>query len=132
MILYQPTKYAFHTEGPSLTEPEHQNSCDINVMIKNAHKGIQIRGGAPPKFGYDDTTMDGLQSRILKQQAEESLSKGPKEFEQHELDLFPKDIQTKFGYKLRKSSKNAPNDDQTTQNANPPQPTDPPKKTEPT
>lgn len=132
MIQYTPSKHAFYTEGPSLTEQEHKDSCDINIMIKNAHRGMNIRGGSTPQYGYDDTTMDALQFRIQKEKLESELSNVPKEFEQHELDLIPEPIKQKFGYKLRKNPKNAPNDDQTTKNANPPLPTDPPPKTEPT
>ena len=57
---YQPSKHAFFTEGEDLTEQEHLDSCDINKMVKNAMRGMQVRGGNNPKYGYDDMTMDVL------------------------------------------------------------------------
>ena len=67
-IQYTPTKYAFHTEGDSLTDQEYKDSCDINKMIAAALRGQDIRGSGPQQYGYDDTTMDGVRFRIEKEQ----------------------------------------------------------------
>lgn len=101
-ILYTPTKYAFFTEGLSLTEQEHQDSCDINKMIKSASRGLTIRGGKEPIYGHDDLTLDGLQFRIQKQNLEEELKNTSEalEFTQHELDQIPESVRKK--YKFRK------------------------------
>ena len=71
---YQPSKNAFFTNEEELTEQEHLDSCDINKMVKNAMRGMQVRGGRNPVYGYDDMTMGGLKHRILKQQLELELS----------------------------------------------------------
>lgn len=117
-LKYEPSKYAFVTEGEELTEQEHLDSCDINKMVKNAMRGMQVRGGSNPIYGYDDMTMDGLQHRILKQQLEQELgdlSEG--EFDQETLDQIGPEIVKKFGFKLKKQVEpdpNKTNDDQTT------------------
>lgn len=120
-IQYQSSKYAFVTEGEELTEQEHLDSCDINKMVKNAMRGMQVRGGSNPIYGYDDITMDGLQHRILKQQLEQELgdlSEG--EFDQETLDQIGPEIVKKFGFKLKKTldSEKKQNDDQTTKKTN--------------
>lgn len=115
-ILYPKTKWDFHTEGPSLTEQEHLDSCDINKMIKNILRGMDVRGSNPGQYGYDDTTMDGLTFRIQKQQLEEQLSSGEKEFTKEQLDLIPKSIQEKFGFKLKEQPQAQTTTNQTTTN----------------
>lgn len=119
--MYEKSKWDFHCEGPSLTEQEHKDSCDINKMIKNALRGMDIRGSNPGIYGYDDTTMDGLSFRIQKQELEEQLSSGQKEFTKEEFDLIPDSIKQKFGFKLKATQ----NDDQTT-NTNSPTINEPP------
>lgn len=104
-IQYTPTKHAFYTEGESLTDQEYKDSCDINKMISRALQGQEIRGSGPQQYGYDDTTMDAVTYRIQKEQLEESLSSGPKEFEKEELDLIPEKVKQKFGFK-QKAQKN--------------------------
>lgn len=105
MIKYSKSPYDIFTEGESLTEQEHLASCDINLMLKASDRGIQVRGGADPVYGYDDTTMDAVQFRIQKADLEEKLLNGQKEFTAEELKLFPPDIVEKFGYKLKQESK---------------------------
>lgn len=104
-IKYQSSKFAFHTEGESLTEAEHADSCDINRMIASAHRGLQVRGGSAPQYGYDDTTMDGLRFRIEKAKLEEELSETAKanEFLEEELNRIPEKIRKKFGFKAKKA-----------------------------
>ena len=117
---YQPSEHAFFTAEEDLTEQEHLDSCDINKMVKNAMRGMQVRGGNNPTYGYDDMTMDGLQHRILKQQLEQELgdlSKG--EFDQEALDQIGPEIVKKFGFKLKQSKDLPKNDDQTTKKEDP-------------
>lgn len=109
-VMYKPTKFAFHTEGEPLTEQEHKASCDINKMIKNAHRGLPVRGGYAPRYGYDDTTLDGVQFRIQKQMVEDNLNEVSKtEFTQKEFDLIPKDIREKFKFRVKADPTDAPN-----------------------
>lgn len=115
-ILYSKSKHAFHTEGPTLTEQEHKDSCDINLMLKSASQHRQIRGGGSVTYGYDDTTMDGVQHRILKNQAENELSSMQKEVSKETFDLIPKSIRDKFGFKIKAETPAPTNDDQTTKN----------------
>lgn len=104
-VLYKPSQFAFYTEGELLTEQEHKNSCDINKMIKNAHRGLPVRGGYSPQYGYDDMTMDGVQFRIQKAELEKSLHEvSETEFSQREFDLIPKEIREKFKFKVKKEA----------------------------
>ncbi|AZL82670.1 hypothetical protein [Apis mellifera associated microvirus 60] len=77
-LLYKPEKYAYYTVGDSLTEQEHADMCDANIMIKRALKGQSILTQEPAGYGYDDTTLDGLSHRIQKQQLEEELNESLK------------------------------------------------------
>lgn len=117
--LNTPSKHAFYTEGDSLTEQEHADSCDINIMLKSAARGLQVRGSGEPQYGYDDTTMDAVQFRIQKARLEEELAETAKanEFLEKELDLIPKSIREKFGFKKKTvpESPASKNDDKTTQ-----------------
>lgn len=75
-ILYKPSQWAITIDGPTLTEQEHKDSCDINKMLKNASRGAEIRGNPnQTRYGYDDTTMDGLTLRMQKAQLEAEISK---------------------------------------------------------
>lgn len=124
-VEYKQTPYDTIIEGDSLTEQEHTDSCDANKMLLNAARGMSVRGGAQPQYGYDDTTMDGVQFRIQKEALERELANGPKEFSEEELELIPKPIQEKFGYKVK--AKTPKNDDKTTKTGDPaPTPTEPP------
>lgn len=132
-ILYKQTPFDTIIEGESLTEQEHIDSCDINKMIKNAARGMQIRGGNNPVYGYDDTTMDGLQFRIEKERLENELTRIAEEEEllPEALESLPQKVKEKFKFKVKKA-KNATNDDKTTNEALPPTtPPTPPKNAQP-
>lgn len=101
--MYGETPYDVNTVGDSMTEQEHLDSCNINKMIKNALRGMDIRGGGSAVYGYDDTTMDAVQFRIQKQQLEEQLNAGQKEFTAKELELIPNSIVEKFGFKVKEA-----------------------------
>lgn len=106
MIMSKPTKHALHFNlevEPSLTEQEHLNSCDINIMIRDVNRGIQVRGSNNLQYGYDDTTLDGVQFRIQKQQLESELSELAQkhEFSPEELKLMSPDIQKRFKFKAK-------------------------------
>ena len=103
-VLYKPTKFDTPVDPNSLTEQEHKESCDINIMVKSALRGQQIRGGKNPEFGYDDTTMSGLELRIQKQNLEEQLSSGEKEFEESIFNSIPQVIREKFGFKIKQTT----------------------------
>lgn len=101
-IQYKPTKHAFKTEGDSLTEQEHKDSCDINKMIHSISRGQQVRGNPRAnQYGYDDTTMDAVTFRIEKQRLEEQLQEAPKEIEKSVLDQMPQKVVQKFGFKSK-------------------------------
>lgn len=105
-LMYKPTKHAFFTEGEELTEQEHKDSCDINKMVKSAMRGLPVRGSKLAPWGeefLDDTTMDAVQHRILKEKTERELTELAKsEFLPHELEAIPKSIREKFGFKKLK------------------------------
>lgn len=129
-VQYKHSKHAYYTDPESLTEQEHADSCDINIMIRNAQRGHDIRGGPAPVYGHDDLTIDGVQHRIRKEQTERELAEiaRTQEFTEEELSqmrLNPEQ-QKKFGFKVKKKAAPPPakNDDQTTK---PPAP-QPPKK----
>ena len=52
-IKYEPSEHAYYTEGESLTETEHLESTDANVMIKRAARGLPITTAEPGLYGYD-------------------------------------------------------------------------------
>lgn len=115
MILYKPSKHAIYPDGESLTEQEHKDSCDINKMIRDAHKGRQVRGGSQPRYGFDDTTVDPINFRIQKEQIENDLSATAKahEFSPEELKHVHPDVQKKFGFRTKKAPPDPPKNDQT-------------------
>lgn len=135
-IHYSNTPHDIFTEGPSLTEQEHKDSCDINKMVLSAMKGLDVRGRPIGPWGdgaHDDMTMDGLQHRIQKQLVEEELENGPKEFTQAEFDLIPHSIREKFGFKVKQQETAHANDDLNDDpRANTPAPTQPPTQPEKT
>lgn len=118
-------------QGDSLTEQEHKDSCDVNKMILNAMRGLEIRGSSNQnQYGYDDTTMDAVQFRIQKEQLETELSATAQanEFSEDELKHIPKDVQTKFkfrkkGAKLDQPLNNEPNNEKTGPTPKAPTPT---------
>lgn len=113
-IMYTPSKFAFYTEGDSLTEQEHKDSCDINIMIKQAANGQPIRMDDGGTYGYDDTTMTALDHKILKQQLEEELGEVAEshEFSEEELNLIPAQVKKKFGFKTKKKADTANKNDE--------------------
>lgn len=143
-LQYKIPPFATKISGESDTEQEHLDSCDINKMIKNAHRGLQVRGSSnEPIYGYDDTTMTKLQLLQEKQRLESELTQIAEEHEfmSNELTYIPPEVRKKFKFKEKKAEK-AQNDDKTTKqgqnpaskqnlNTNPPKPspTDPPSDT---
>lgn len=113
-LQYDPTKikYGFACEPseidvfPDGAEQEHKDSCDVTKMLRDIDRGILVRGNpAPPVYGYDDTTMDSVTHRIQKEKLERELFKSAKSVEltEEEMKLIPKNIQKKFGFKIKKS-----------------------------
>lgn len=134
-IKYQHSKHALINNEESLTEQEHLESCDINIMIYNAHRGMEIPGGGPTEGGYDDTTLSGLDLRIqldqdLNKMAEEGITK------EEYNNLHPtirrtkkfklKKTQEELDYEDYKSKKSSQNNDKTTKQED--TKTDPPPK----
>ena len=109
-VLYKPTKFDTPVDPVSLTEQEHADSCDINKMIQAVHRGYAVRGsnGAQglnyPDGMYDDTTMDALQFRILKQDLEQELGEiaETQEFEESIFNKIPTKIRERFNFKIKK------------------------------
>lgn len=134
MYLPKPSKHAFKTEGDSQTEQEHKASCDINKMIRDVHRGAQVRGSsARLQYGYDDVNLDAVQFRIQKERLERDLAESSKrvELSEEELKHVPPAVQKKFGFKKKaqKQAEPAKNDDKTTKNAEKPEaPTKPESK----
>lgn len=116
-VLAKPGKYATQIIGESLTEQEHLDSCDINKMLKAASRGQHVRGGKTPKFGFDDTTMDGLQHRIQKQRLENELQQtfSNHEFTEEQINAIPDSVKEKFAGKIKLRKKDAAKNDQTIQ-----------------
>lgn len=98
---YELSKFAFYPEGEDLTEQEHKDSCDINLMIRSLSRGIEVRGRDGVQYGYDDTTMSGIEFRIQKQNLERDLAETARthEFSEEEFEQIPPDLQKKFGFK---------------------------------
>lgn len=109
-LQYKLSKHATITETeefPDLTEQEHKNSCDINVMMKSLARGVEVRGNGNLTYGYDDTTMSGLELRIQKQNLERDLAEtaATHEFDEEEFKQIPEHLQKKFGFKQKQGSK---------------------------
>ena len=102
-IQYDISPFAVYTDGETLTEAEHQDSCDINKMIKAALRGQSIRGGHEPIYGFDDTTMDAVQFRIQKADLESQLHQLSQEVDltPQELSLIPERIQKLFQFRTK-------------------------------
>lgn len=107
--------------SPEGAEQEHKDSCDINKMLRNAARGIQVRGNsAEPVYGYDDTTLDGVTHRINKQNLERELKKTAEtaELSEEELKLIPESIKKQFGFKAKKvKGQKTKNDDLNDENS---------------
>lgn len=105
-ILYKPEKYAYYTEGDSLTEQEHKDLCDANIMIKRAAQGKTILTRDVAGYGYDDTTLDGLQFRIQKQQLEEELNESlQNEFTEEEAKAIKESLPERFHERVKVKGK---------------------------
>lgn len=129
--LSKPSKFAIHPvalDGEPSTEQEFKESCDINIMLRNAHRGQQLRGGGSTTYGHDDIGMDATALRIQKADLEEALLSGQKEFTAEQLAVIPKHIQEKFGYKLKASSPEPKNNDLNDENGEENKPLKQPKK----
>lgn len=106
--------YALKNDKPSLTEPEHKESCDINVMLRRVHNGQQVRVSRnQPQYGHDDTTIDGLSHRINKQNLEQDLQQtfNSHEFSPEEADALPGQVKQRFKIKIKKSATNDDSND---------------------
>lgn len=120
-----------HDIYEDLTEQEHKESCDINVMIRNVQNGIEARGRvAPIEEGYDDTTMSGLDFRITKANLERELAQVAEshEFTEDELKMMPPKVAEKYRFKT-KAKQSVTNDDKTTKKDAKPEPSPEPEKT---
>ena len=123
-LMYDPKEvpYATEVDTESLTEQEHKDSCDINIMLRNAARGFNIRmSSSQPIYGSDDMTLDTLQHRINIEKAEADLQHVADnvEFTPEEFNMIPEVVKRKFKFKVKKKqqSESAKNDDQTTTNA---------------
>lgn len=107
----KPTKHAWYPSGETLTEQEHKNSCDVNLMLKAAARGQAIATrpiGQWDDRGVDDMNMSRLDILVQKQQLEEDLasySQQDKELDQALFDAIPAAIREKFDFTLKKQSK---------------------------
>lgn len=112
-IQYKSTRFDTPVDPESLTEQEHKDSCDVNRMILSASKGLNVRGGGSTQYGYDDTTMDAVQHRILKAKVETELKSlnTIEELSDDQIRSIPDSV--KKHLKLRPKQKGL-NDDQTT------------------
>lgn len=108
-IQYKSTKHAKKFEGDSLTEQEHKDSCDINIMFRKMQNGQQINGGPQPVYGYDDVNMDRVRINIDKQNIEQQFASElqESEFTEEQLKAIPDSLKKKFqgNIKLRKAEK---------------------------
>lgn len=112
-IKYQFSKHATVNDEESLTEQEHKDSCDINLMLKAAQRGQMFRTSAVGQYGHEDMNMTQLQMRITKQQIEEEFENLPKDhFSEEDLKKIPLALIKKHGFvpkqeEKREKSKNA-------------------------
>ena len=119
-LQYKPTKRATDPGGPSLTEQEHTDSCNINLMMRSLDRGQMVRGNSSnPQYGYDDIDQTYLSIKLQKEELENELSEISltTEFSEEELSKFDPSIVKKFGFKLKKLLKRE-NDDLNDENAN--------------
>lgn len=136
-ILYKTDKYAFHTEGESLTEQEHLSETDANIMIKRAAKGLSINTKNTGIYGFDDTTLDSVQMRIQKAQLEEELNETAKNIELNEKELaelerLAPSVAKKFKFRKKSMDPVLPKQDQhDPQKVTPPAPSQVPSSSNP-
>lgn len=125
-VLAKPTKYATKIKGESLTEQEHKDSCDINLMMRSINRGQMVRGKAHGDWvdgkSFDDMNMDGLTHRIRKDRIERELEKQFREteFSAEEAEAIPPSVKKKYGDKIRikKAQKNNELNDENAQHNN--------------
>lgn len=94
-IQYTPSKHAYYCDPETLTEQEHKNDCDINVIIKRAHNGHMVNmSNRSPVYGFDDINLDGLKHRILKQETKEELEEliTSQEFDAKDVEILTKNL----------------------------------------
>lgn len=125
-IKYEPGEHAIYCENNEITdkawtETEHKDSCDINLMLKNAAKGVQVRTGQGPIYGFDDTTMDPVTFRNEMQTLQQEMGNISEnmEFTEEEIQVIPEKIKKQFKFKTKKIDKQndaIKNDDKTTKN----------------
>nr|QJB20066.1 MAG: hypothetical protein [Microvirus sp.] len=94
--------YATFNNDPSQTEPEHQDSTDINKMLKRAIQGLDVRGaksmGKWEEGTVDDTTQTLLSIKLEKKELEDYLSNLPKdELTSEQLSLIDPKLVKQFG-----------------------------------
>lgn len=108
--LPKPSKHAFNTTGESMTEQEFKKSCDINQMMKDLHRGLNVRTAQPAAYGYEDMNMSRLDVNLEIQRLEKELTEYAEanEFLQHELDAIPENIRKKFNFRLKKPDQQKP------------------------
>lgn len=135
--LTKPSIHDTPVDPKSLTEQEHKNSCDINLLINKLKMGQQIMGGPPGVYGYDDTTQTGHTHRITMANLEAELSSAAEnvEFTEDEIKLIPEHLQKKFGFKTKaknEQTKVQQHDDSNNNKLDQPQNTKEPDKTKKT
>lgn len=117
MALTRPlSKFATIIDDESPTEQEHKDSCDINKMMLSLSRGLEVRGSRVPQYGYDDTTMDGVQFRVEKERLERDLAETARshEFSEEEFEALPEAVRKKFDFKKKQAKKPDANDDDKT------------------
>lgn len=104
---YTPRKDDLRLDPESMTEQEHKDSCDINKMMRNLDRGLEVRGGGSGIYGYDDTTMDAVQFRNEKARLEDELAQTSEalEFTEEELNAIPKAVREKYKFKKKAAEK---------------------------
>lgn len=114
--MYELSKHATIIDDEEVTEQEHKDSCDINKMMLSLSRGLEVRGSGTPQFGYDDTTMTGVQFRIEKEALERDLAETARshEFSEEEFEALPEAVRKKFEFKKKQAQKPDANDDDKT------------------
>lgn len=108
-IQYTPSKYAYYTSDEILVEQEHAVECDANVIIKRAANGQSVRTRVPGPYGYDDTTLDGVQHRIIKEQLKEELDETlEQEFDEQDAEKIKSALPENYAKKVKIKRKQDP------------------------
>lgn len=103
-------------EDDSLTEQEHMPSCDVNLMVRDASRGMMVRGQPIAGYGYDDMNMSQLDVRMAKERLQSDLEKiaSEQEFSEEEFAAIPQNVKEKVSFRVRKKQTQGQNDDKTT------------------